>query len=392
MDQAAEKEKDKINYQVAIQKVSPAPVQKITTQSPEIRVLLMNSDYSSYEHERVTGICNGKEFDYSADSPQLDEEEILLKGDEEGITVTSIDRQCGHPVYYGTLEIRKTKDSLNLVNEICLEDYLKAVVPSEMPSSYEEQALMAQAVCARTYAWKHIQDPDKEMKAYYADVDDSVNYQVYGNIFPQEVTDRAVLCTKGRILTQNGEPVQAYYFSTSAGFTSTDEIWGADEASSYLKSIRCDFDQDSPWRKWQVTIPWENIQKRAQELYENTGKLLSVDVARKNESGAVVSLQAVTEGKTFYINGEYSVRQFLSPEGCTIYEKDNAKEQGGKLLPSSYFTLNSSPGSCLEICGGGYGHGVGMSQNGANEMAKQGYTYEEILQYFFRNVQVEKIY
>ena len=261
-----------------------------------------------------------------------------------------------------------------------------------MPSSYEEQALMAQAVCARTYAWKHIQDPDKEMKAYYADVDDSVNYQVYGNIFPQEVTDRAVLCTKGRILTQNGEPVQAYYFSTSAGFTSTDEIWGADEASSYLKSIRCDFDQDSPWRKWQVTIPWENIQKRAQELYENTGKLLSVDVARKNESGAVVSLQAVTEGKTFYINGEYSVRQFLSPEGCTIYEKDNAKEQGGKLLPSSYFTLNSSPGSCLEICGGGYGHGVGMSQNGANEMAKQGYTYEEILQYFFRNVQVEKIY
>lgn len=392
MDQAAEREKDKINYQAVKQKVSPTPVRKITDQDPEIRVILMNSDYSSYEHERVTGICNGKEFDYTVDSPQLEDDNILLKGDEDGITVTSIDRQCGHPVYYGTLEICKTKDGINLVNELSLEDYLKAVVPSEMPSSYEKQALMAQAVCARTYAWKHIQDPDEEMVSYQADVDDSVNYQVYGNILPQEATDKAVLDTKGRILTQNGEPVQAYYFSTSAGFTSTDEIWGADEASSYLKSVKCDFDQDSPWRKWTVTIPWENIQKRAQELYGGTGRLLSVDAVRKNESGAVVSLQAVTEGKTFYINGEYSVRQFLSPEGCTIYEKDNEKEQGGRLLPSSYFTLNSSPGTSIEICGGGYGHGVGMSQNGADQMAKQGYSCEEILKYFFKDVDIERIY
>ena len=85
-------------------------------------------------------------------------------------------------------------------------------MPSEMPSFYPLEALKAQAVCARTYAWKQIKE--KKLEAYGADVDDSVNYQVYNNIGREKNTTQAVKETKGRILSQHGEPIEAYYFST----------------------------------------------------------------------------------------------------------------------------------------------------------------------------------
>lgn len=73
-----------------------------------------------------------------------------------------------------------------------------------------------------------------------------MNYQVYNNFGADKRTNKAVQDTKGQILCQNGEPITAYYFSTSAGRTSTDEIWGADRSAAYLKSVECDFDQNMP--------------------------------------------------------------------------------------------------------------------------------------------------
>ena len=75
-----------------------------------------------------------------------------------------------------------------------------------------------------------------------------------------------------------------------------------------------------------------------------------------------------------------------------ITEKDGTKIEGGTLLPSAYFTLKQKKEESLEITGGGYGHGVGMSQNGADKMAEQGYTWEEILEYFFNQVRIETVY
>ena len=263
-------------------------------------------------------------------------------------------------------------------------------MPSEMPASYEPQALCAQAVCARTYAWKHMQE--KGIDGYNADVDDSVNYQVYGNVFPEASTDQAVKNTCGQIMMKDGEPVEAYYFSTSAGITSTDEIWGARKAAAYLKSVVCDFDRDSPWRSWKTVLPWQKLQEQVRILFEDDSELMTVEAVKKNESGAVISLQVTTKKESYEINQEYSIRKFLSPEGCMITEKDGTKIEGGTLLPSAYFTLKQKKEESLEITGGGYGHGVGMSQNGADKMAEQGYTWEEILEYFFNQVRIETVY
>ena len=359
-------------------------------EEPDIRVLLTGTDYRTYEQEQVSVICGGKAFTCTAADSRVQNGPLILDGGEEGITVTSIERQCGNPIYYGKLEIIKNGEKLNLINELPLEKYLEAVVPSEMPASYEPQALCAQAVCARTYAWKHMQE--KGIDGYNADVDDSVNYQVYGNVFPEASTDQAVKNTCGQIMMKDGEPVEAYYFSTSAGITSTDEIWGARKAAAYLKSVVCDFDRDSPWRSWKTVLPWQKLQEQVRILFEDDSELVTVEAVKKNESGAVISLQVTTKKESYEINQEYSIRKFLSPEGCMITEKDGTKIEGGTLLPSAYFTLKQKKEESLEITGGGYGHGVGMSQNGADKMAEQGYTWEEILKYFFNQVRIETVY
>ena len=358
----------------------------LESNQPVIRVLLMTTDYKNYEHSEVSGICNGEDFSYTAESPELGSSPVILDGGETGITLTSIERQCGQPVYYGTLEIIKNGTALNLINEVPLEAYLESVVPSEMPASYEPQALMAQAVCARTYAWKHLLR--EEMNGYSANVDDSVNYQVYGNVSPQERTTKAVKDTMGKILCQNDEPVDTYYFSTSAGVTSTDEIWGAEKAAPHLKSVECTFDEEYPWSKWTVVIPWEHLQENAEIFTGNSSDLTGLEIQKKSQSGAVTGLQVDTENSSFVVETEYEVRKFLSPKGCIIEEKDGSRAEGGALLPSAYFSIKEYPGEKIILTGGGYGHGVGMSQNGANQMAKEGYSFEEILEYFFKDTEL----
>ena len=353
----------------------------------QIRVLLMDSDYQSYYHSWVALTVNGEHYEYTSDSQELQDQSLILEGGEDGIAVTSIRRQENPPVYYGTLEIRNTAQGLLLINELPLEAYLEGVVPSEMLSSYEEQALMAQAVCARTYAVRQMEEGSLQ-KEYKADVDDSVNFQVYGNIAPTEKTSKAVKETCGQIMCQNGEPVAAYYFSTSSGKTSTDEIWGVTPAS-YLKSVECSFDQNAPWSSWKVSVPWRTLEERAAALMD-CEDLRGIQVTKKSDSGAVIGLQVVGEKGELLLEGEYEIREFLSPKGQVITEKNGSTVTGGSLLPSAYFELKVNKGDCVEITGGGFGHGVGMSQTAANEMAKEGYSWQEILEYFFRDITFEK--
>ena len=354
-----------------------------------IRVLLMTTDYQSYFHPQVTALRDGKEIICNFESMSVSEEPMVIPAHKNGIQLTSLERQCGNPVYQGTIEIQRTDQGFTVINELPLETYLEAVVPSEMPSTYQKEALKAQAVCARTYAWKQMQEG--RLSKYGADVDDSVNYQVYQNISPQQKTSEAVRETEGKILCQNGEPVQAYYFSTSSGATSTDEIWGAEEPAPYLKSVDCRFDAEEPWSRWETEILWETLESRAREIQGDSGKLLGVSAFRVNQSGAVTGLQINTETGDFLVETEYEIRHFLSPEGSMITEKDGTQVQGGKLLPSAYFEISAKPGESVVLTGGGYGHGVGMSQTGADQMAEQGYTCQEILEYFFKNIEILQI-
>lgn len=358
-------------------------------ESSMIRVLLKNEKEDSYFHPNVTLKRNGEKFYYGRETVDEAGGTIKIPEDKKGIQILSMSRQCGAPVYQGSMEIKSNPQGLLLINELSLETYLEAVVPSEMPSYYELEALKAQAVCARTYAWKQIQEG--RLKEYGADVDDSVSFQVYGNILPQKETSRGVRETEGQILCYNGEPVQAYYFSTSAGATSTDEIWGAETPAPYLKAVACEFDSQQPWSRWTTKVDWKDLTERAEQKTGRKEEVLAVAVTEKNESGAVTGLTVTTETGAFTLEEEYTIREFLSPSGKVVTEKDSRETEGGGLLPSAYFTLKPVPKDSLSITGGGYGHGVGMSQNGANQMAAEGYGYWEILEYFFKDVQLGTI-
>ena len=350
---------------------------------PMIRVLIMDSEYQSYYHPSVRLSWQGQEYVFDGETDGEEGLSCAFEGGAEGIRISSVKREQGSPVYSGTIKITKKPEGFLIVNTLPLETYLESVVPSEMPSFYPLEALKAQAVCARTYAWKQIKE--KKLEAYGADVDDSVNYQVYNNIGREKNTTQAVKETEGRILSQYGNPIEAYYFSTSAGVTSTDEIWGAKSAAPYLKSVDCSFDEEEPWRSWETEISRNMIEQRAQNIEGCKGRLTGLEVTGKSESGAVTRLRVHTKGGDGEVANEYEIRSFLAPD----QEIFAGKENGGSLLPSAYFTIEETEKGFL-IRGGGYGHGVGMSQTAAGKMAEEGYTWEEILMYFFREIEISQ--
>lgn len=119
--------------------------------------------------------------------------------------------------YGGSMEVRCLGDGYTLVNSLPLERYLQDVVPSEMPASYEPEALKAQAVCARSYAC--IQLLRGDLAEYGAHIDDSTAYQVYNRVTDADAAREAVIATQGEVLSYQGNIVEAYYFSTSMGYT-----------------------------------------------------------------------------------------------------------------------------------------------------------------------------
>ena len=399
--------------------------------SPLIRVLLTDSEQKGYMHEQVavssesaihlagSGVTippGQTEVITAADGRFMDGKIVLeTESPDAGIAVESISRARGVPVYEGTLEIHKTEQGLYLVNELDLETYLKYVVPSEMPASYSQEALKAQAVCARTYAVRAMEN--YALEEYQAQVDDSVSYQVYNNLDRQENTDLAVDSTAGQIMTFEGEPITAYFFSTSCGYTSTDEVWSGEGGEAYLKSVyvgsdspenvqseevfasfiqsadASDYESEDGWYRWSVEIPAEVLDQRL-EAY-GIGGIQDMAVLSRSSGGAVTALEITGTGGSAVLENEYRIREFLSVEGIPVTKNDGSVTEKMNLLPSAYFicsgVFENGKTEGFLLLGGGYGHGVGMSQNGARHLAEQGYGWREILNYFYQNITLEQI-
>ena len=184
---------------------------------------------------------------------------IEPKTEGEQISVVTLNRGCGVPKYRGKMELFQTAEGIVIVNELSMEQYLYGVVPSEMPASYEPEALKVQAVCARSYAYKQTQGLG--YPEYQAHIDDSTAFQVYGNSGEQESTNRAVDETRGQKLWYQDQVITAYYFSTSCGKTTTAEAWGnASPDKGYLQSAEIkdgeqDYEAELPWYRWKAVIP-----------------------------------------------------------------------------------------------------------------------------------------
>lgn len=379
-------------------------------QNDMIRVVIMTSGYTDYLHDMVSLnadsgllLCYGEKQEewhggvltLLPDDARFGDGKIIVEAlsDNEEIRIESIERGCGIPAYAGRIEVWSDEEGMAIVNELPLESYLSKVVPSEMPSSYEEEALKVQAVCARSYAVRQMQD--YAYPQYEAHVNDSTEFQVYNNSYPAESASQAVAETKGQVVWYKGTVATTYYYSTSCGKTTDMEAWGnvVTEANAYLQSVDVcgengDYEKDLPWYQWSAAVP-EDVMTELIESYSGIrlGELKNVEVTKYGAGGVATKLTVTGTEETVVVSTENKIRSALGGKGYVITKNDGTSVESQKLLPSAFFQIEKS-GTTYYIEGGGYGHGIGMSQNGANEMAKEGKNYKEILNLFYSGITV----
>ncbi|HHT98218.1 MAG TPA: SpoIID/LytB domain-containing protein [Clostridiales bacterium] len=443
-----------------------------------IRVLLLNNGFKDIHHSKIT-LTSNKEFTitYGDKVKKYDAKEKvnIKKGDKllaDGrikietssekarIEILSIERASGNPKYRGTIEIAEDKNGLFIVNELSLEEYLYSVIPSEMPTYYGVEALKVQAICARSYAYKHLYE--NKLKNYGAHVDDSISYQVYNNIAENDDSILAVKDTYGKVIKYNDEIISAYYFSTSCGHTtSIDNVWGGDKvdylqgklmvANDSVSTIATDkdnkieykdlsndknfrdfitnkkiltYDSEFNWYRWNVTMSVANIKKVIDQklssryeanpsliltevkngdstVYESKaidsiGDLKDIVILNRGEGGIITELLIKGSKQNIKVLSEYNIRTLLAPLYDSVNRIDDTSIPNLTLLPSAFFVIDKVDKNdklhSFKIIGGGYGHGVGMSQNGVKSMVESGMEYEDILKYFYQGTNIGNIY
>lgn len=361
----------------------------------------------------------------------------------------SVERSQGTPQYRGQLEILKKEEGLAIVNEVLLEEYLYCVVPSEMPASYPLEALKAQAVCARTYAYQKMLKSG--LPAYGAHVDDSSTYQVYNNIKENSETSKAVRETQGQLLYCREELTGTYYYSTSCGFGTTADIWKSGEQSpEYLKAKRIgaqpeddnynaqtmteeevfrsylqqafesDYESKEGWYRWSYQV--ENVDAKGvfeilKKRYEANSRLiltqnsdgefvgndisefdhiLELTVMKRGLGGVIDELLIKTDKGIYKVISEHNVRYVLNNGSAKVLRQDGSEVDSSSLLPSAFFVIDTVKAgdevAGYTLYGGGFGHGVGMSQNGARSMAASGMTAAQILNFFYDGSEVKAVY
>lgn len=435
----------------------------------EIRVLLKTSEFASEIHEAITllphaqytmrsgnqewTIQSGELIELQNNSEYFVEDmiEIIPSILTAKMQIPSIVRAQEMPLYRGSFAIQKQDAGLVIINVLPLEEYLYAVIPSEMPASYPMEALKAQAICARTYAYQSMEVAGKAQ--YGAHVDDSTGFQVYQNVAEQEATTMAVKETQGQLLYYENTLADTYYYSTSCGYGSDTRVWNDKEYDEkfYIQPLSIsdssvtmdemikmstnmkeeqtfgefitgigsdDFENEYSFYRWTYELNQidsstilSKIKTRGMvvptrfQIYElnstneieisdlqELGAITSIEVGERLEGGNLNMLKLVTSNYEIHIYKEYNIRYVLGNESAVLTNVNESVIPTTSIVPSAFFiielTYEGREVTGYRLIGGGYGHGVGMSQNGAKEMALVGWSCQEILQFFYHGTRI----
>lgn len=369
---------------------------------------------------------------------------ILLQGDTSDAIW-----KVGDGMYRGNLELIKDGSGWYIINEVDLESYLYSVVPSEMPDSYGMEAAKVQAVCSRSYAYTQWRD-SQIYAEYGAHMDNTVNCQVYGKAAETAHAVEGVDATRGQVLVYDGEVVTAYFFSTSCGMTAdAGDVWGngltqeyptatpgyLKGQAQYLDAKEMDlreesafyefitdtqipgYDQESPWYRWSTVISTDGLldammpvileisssrpylvqtlagDRFVTQTVSSIGSLKNIYVYSRGRSGIITGLLIEGSESTLLIRGENSIRRVLAAGSVMVELKDGSQRDDQMMLPSAFFSIEKgvdTEGNLLQLTlrGGGYGHGVGMSQMGVKGMLNSGFTWDEILKHYYNGIEI----
>jgi stage II sporulation protein D len=270
--------------------------------------------------------------------------------------------------YRGTF-IAASKDGyIYLVNRVSLDEYLYGVLPSEVSPSWPPEILKAQAVAARSFALYGRMNSKSELY----DLDSDVSSQVYrGLAVEHSDTNRAIDDTENEVLSKDGAVIQAFFHSNSGGRTaSSGEVWGG--KLDYLQSEDDPYCSSGKHYKWQLIIPRDKLSALLLKNKLKTGELYDIKITERTESGRVKILKIYGSDGTAEVKG-----------------KDFRAYAGNDALKSTNFTVEFSGGD-FTFNGLGWGHGVGLSQEGGKGMASEGRTYKDILKHFYNGVEIKK--
>lgn len=410
--------------------------------------LRMELEDEGYPSERINGNLeniivfndsNKPVFMYEKDMPLY----FSSYNSQERYEMIKVDKRA----YRGRMELSIIDNNRMItINHVELENYLYGVVPNEIPGSWGIEALKAQAVSARTYAVSCI----KPRQSY--DLEDNQNSQVYmGYDYEQGSTNRAVNETLGRKIYYDDQLIQAFYHSTSGGRTENSEnVWH--EPLPYLRGVDDKFSDysGSPHSQWQATFYKEDIIRSLNLDGNNVNSLYGIQIKEVSENKRVLECIFLTDrgeisykkenlrlllglksswfsienGNSFFFIDEYNPQNKKNNEKApsrgildVITEEDHTDDinneikavnnsiknsyaitdKGREKLPDGKLSFISSKGVSLvdtnseqyDFVGRGWGHGIGMSQYGAKQMAEEGYTYDEILQHYYSGVRIK---
>ncbi|MEO6095065.1 MAG: SpoIID/LytB domain-containing protein [Fibrobacteria bacterium] len=295
----------------------------------------------------------------------------------------------GSGVYRGSLHILgEANGEISAINVLGVEDYLRGVLPYELGSVDREalEALKAQAIVARTYAYKRMLRPGSAPFHLYSDVQDQVYKGVRGEYL---LSDRAVWETRGMAVTHADTLALCYYFSTCGGRTAAkDEVWGG-EPVPYLVSrpdtndfgdSYCIASKYSSWEEsWSAPqlsgILRRNLRSAGVADYPSFSILKGIEVAQRASCGRIRVLKLSTDRGPILVKGD-KVRWALRP---------SANEK--KILPSASFDVKLAGGR-VSVNGKGYGHGVGLCQVGSIGRARAKQNYREIIEAYYKDVKL----
>ncbi len=266
--------------------------------------------------------------------------------------------------FRGEFRVEKKDRGFIIVNQLPLEEYLRGVIPKEMPASWSIEALKAQAVAARTYALFQI---DKHRDEQW-DVMATVMSQVYGGRDAETPsTDRAVRETAGQILTFNDRPILAYFHASSGGYTeSTEEVWGT--RLPYLEAVLDPYSNGNPTDNWEATFTQDQVNLAL--VSEGITGVTDIASAAYSHTGRVTRIR------------------FQTASGAKVMPANTTRLRlGSTVMKSTWWEVNRD-GEQWHFRGKGYGHGVGMSQWGAKGLANEGRNYLQILQFYYPLCQV----
>lgn len=434
--------------EATLEAAQQAVISEIKPSSEVVRVGIGTTNFGTYQYNDITIFGTGdtqiydnkmlianvganqnikityKDGFFNISTPQYSEKvsgPVQITSNYGLLGVTGLKRAGKQALYHGAFElIKNSANTFNLVNMIEVEEYLKGVVPNEMPVSFGLEALKAQSVAARNY----VLSPRTKASPNY-DVVDSVASQVYfGANTEKPLSNQAVKETEGIVALYNWDLILAQYSSTAGGYTESyshafsDPVTKAfpssekpylkakpdiigqgplnteEAASLYYKSKPDAYDIRSPYYRWErewtaeelknillTTLPAQSATGFVKPAFKKGDKLddlVEIKVLKRGDSGKIVEMEIVTRSQTYKVFKELVVRRLMTNKGKALPSAnvvfDNIYDENGILTG-------------IHAYGGGFGHGVGLSQFGAGFMGSELHkSYDKILQHYYSGI------